>query len=74
MSKTKVFLRDETAPRFRIARMFRVGEKVEIEMIGSEETPSEAMQRVFSEPGRVVAVDRRGDIYVDNHEPIQERS
>lgn len=61
-------------PRFRIARVLVVGNEKRITVFGEEDTPSDAQRRVFAETGRVMAIDRRGYIYVDNHEPIQERN
>jgi hypothetical protein len=73
-SKQRVLPPDRDGPRFRLVRLWRVGDVIKAEAIGTAETPAECLQRVFSEEGRVLAVDRRGDAYADNHKPIQERA
>lgn len=73
MTIRRVLPSDREGPRFRITRLVRIGETLKAEVIGSAESPWEAMQRAFNEVERTVAVDRRGDIYADNHQPIQER-
>ena len=70
VSTRRVLPPDRDGPRFRITRLFRVGAVMKAEVIGSEDTHSDAMRRVFAEPTRTMAVDRRGDIYADNHQPI----
>ncbi len=70
----RVLPSDRDGPRFRIVRLWRAGSVMKAEVIGSEESPSEAIRRTFAEQGRVMAVDRRGDVYTDNHNKIQERA
>lgn len=64
---------DRDGPRFRITRLFRRGAVMKAEVIASEDTPADAMRRVFAESTRAMAVDRRGEIYADNHKPTPER-
>ncbi len=73
-SKRRVLPSDANGPRFRIVRLWKVGTVTKAEVVGSAEAPSEAVDRTFTEPFRAMAVDRRGDIYADNHRDIQERA
>jgi len=73
-SRRRVLPPDANGPRFRIVRLWTIGTVTKAEVIDSAETPSESMIRVFAEPFRTLAVDRRGDVYTDNHKPIQERT
>lgn len=74
MSTRRVLPSDANGPRFRIVRLWRVGTQTKAERIGDEDTPAQCMHRIFIEGGHVIAVDRRGDIYADNHRPSQERT
>lgn len=62
------------SPRFRLVRMWRVQGRIKAEIIGSAEHPEHAITSVFAEPDRVLAVDRNGYPYSDNHKPISERT
>ena len=72
-SPRRVLKPDANGPRFRIVRLWKVGTAIKAESIGKEETPADAMRAAFAEPFRAMAVDRRGDIYADNHRDIQNR-
>lgn len=74
MSRRKMLPIAPDGPRFRIVQLWRVGSphRIQAEIVGSEDTPDAATKRIFSECGHVIAVDRRGDIYADNHKPTQE--
>ncbi len=61
-------------PRFRLVRIWRVHGRMQAEAIGGVGEPKYAIMAAFGEPMRTLAVDRRGDIYADNHRPIQERA
>ena len=73
MNTRRVLQSDRDGPRFRIVRLYRVDAVTKAEVIGSADAPWEAMQRAFAEIGHVLAVDRRGEVYVDNHQLTQER-
>lgn len=73
MKSRRVLQPDRDGPRFRIVRIWRVNGRTQAEIIHGVDEPKLAMMAAFGEPMRTLAVDRRGDIYVDNHKPIQER-
>lgn len=73
MSPRRVLPPAPDGDRFRIVRMWRVNGRIKAEIIHGVDQPSHAIMAAFGEPMRTIAVDRRGDIYADNHKPIQER-
>ncbi len=72
MSRKRVLPADADGPRFRMVRLWKVNGAMKGEMVGAADTPSEATNRTHAGPGHLIAVDRRGDIYADNHQPTQE--
>lgn len=72
MKRWKALPADANGPRFRIVRVCHIAGEKRVVMLGSADTPGEAMTSVFAEPGWALAIDRRGDVFADNHHDMQE--